>query len=423
MKMVKKIAKENIASLITILAERKANGAIKEKDRKDLKILKKTPYLKPDDINKVFNLDAIKLDDEVLVIDQVEVLCQLYIKGIKNVTYIQYNKNVKDEIHPVQKKLGYKYINVKNTNEIGKLNMRKQFDVILANPPYDGRASLHQRFFNVSFDMLKDDGVMTFIQPSSPYITIFNESSKNVEDNKMCDIVINNYSTVKLASPTTFENVLLFYPLSITTINKNKPGFKGLDVFTDLRDNTYTNVNINDVNVNETKPELHKVMSEKLKTAIENSAALNDVLFKGKHLKLDANKTLLKLPKVRGNEGKNTPNGYERNKDFFTWIPGNNDDGLPKFDKEKPSDNKEYFGIIIDKDVDQKIAYSYFRTYFARYCMSLGKFNQNIKTGNCIKTTPYFGLHKEWTDEELFKKVGFTDEEIAEVYRIIPSYY
>ena len=50
-----------------------------------------------------------------------------------------------------------------------------------------------------------------------------------------------------------------------------------------------------------------------------------------------------------------------------------------------------------------------------------GQFNQDV--GSAAITTPNMDFSREWTDEELFKEVGFTDEEIAEVYRIIPSYY
>ncbi len=78
MSKVEMISKENITSLIDILAERKANSVRKNAKEKKLKILAKAQYLEPKTINDAFDLDAIKSDDEVLVIDQVEVLCQLY---------------------------------------------------------------------------------------------------------------------------------------------------------------------------------------------------------------------------------------------------------------------------------------------------------------------------------------------------------
>ena len=415
-----------------------AEEVICDEHGKKIRIMVNTVQMNENLVKKVYDFSLIPRKESVniLVINQIEVLAELNLYCTKNdiganVTYIQYEdervSKTKDE-KGVVKKFGYRYIHIKNNKkELEKLKMKKEFDVILANPPYQGQAKLHQKFFNAAFELLSDEGVMTFIQPSNPYITAFDVPKKGVDENKMRDIVVNNYSEVKLLSPLTFTSAALFYPLAVTTVIKNKPSFKGVDVFTDIECNTSANININDINTTETKPNNHRSMSDKVKAIVNAEISIKDAVFAGKTselnklLKLDNTKQFLKLPRVRGNTGEETSDGYVRNRSFYTWIPGDGKDGLPKFKKEK--DNGISYGIIIDKNIDPKVAYAYFKTYFARYCMSLGKYNQSIDGGSCERTTPYLGFDKLWTDEELFAKAGFTDEEIAEVYRIIPSYY
>jgi len=102
---------------------------------------------------------------------------------------------------------------------------------------------------------------------------------------------------------------------------------------------------------------------------------------------------------------------------YYTWVPQNGDDGLPDFVENG-------YSIFINKDVDEKVAYKFFQTYYARLCLYVGK-NQSNDNGihNCYEVTPYVDFTKEWTDAELFKLAKFTDEEIAEVYRVIPKFY
>ena len=401
------------------------DGKIVEKTNKGLV---NTIFMDEAVVKKAFDFDSLIKEENlnVLVINQYELAAHLKMysneKGMNvNITYVQYENEkyvTKDEENPA-KWVGYKYIHVKNDKELDALKMKKEFDVILANPPYNGKAKLHQKFFIAAYEMLKENGVMAIIQPSSPYITAFNDSTKSKEDMVIRDIVVNNYSEVKLLSPTTFKNAELFYPLSVTTLTKKSSPLKGVDVFVDIENTATKNVDINYINTTETNPETHKVMSNKVEQYIKKGLCAKDkVYFAGKTVLSETEKPL-KITVIRGNRGGDDGTGYKRHKDFYTWIPENGKDGLPKFkDPNKPAT----FGLVIDKDVDPKVAYSYLRTYFARYCMSLGKYNHHLDS-SCLVTTPLVSFDREWTDEELFAEVGFTDEEIAEVYRIIPSYY
>jgi len=420
MSTVNLIEKERVKYLISLIELRKTNAC--RKDEKLDKLAKKQ-YLDPIKIKEIYDLDGIKSTDEILVIDQLEVLCQLYLKGIQNVTYIQYSNGISDEKIPTTNMLGYEYINVTSTKELSELKLNKKFDIILANPPYKSLSLLHQRFFNKSFELLKDGGVMTIVQPSSPYITAFDDSTKKrPQDAMLRDSVLNNKCSVKLLPPTIIKNDRMYYPLAITTIVKNKPGFKGVDKFTDLSGVVYNNVNINDINITETNPKMHRIMVDKIKEYVELKGDLNESIFcKNTNLGVvGEDQHVVKLSQMRGSSGTDTDNGYKRASNFYTWFPKDNDEGLPNFRTKTPGDDIRY-GVIVDKNVDPKTVYKFFKTYFARYCMAVGKFNQDVGAGAI--TTPNMDFSQEWTDKQLFNEVGFTDEEIAEVYRIIPKFH
>ena len=393
------------------MIEQKAKNLIKLISvRKKDKALSKTAYLEGRLISKIYNLDNIGFDDSVLVIDAVEILPYLYRKGITNVTYIQYG-TIEDEKIPTTDMLGYTYINIPDRKSLTKSLGDQKFDCILANPPYDRKAHLHQKFFNKAFKHLKDGCTMTFIQPSRPYLTAFDDSNKFVDDTNMRNIVINNYSKVKFITNSAIDHSdmkVLFHPLAATVITKGKSGFKGVDEFTDMEGNVYTNVDINDLNMNSTSPELYRSMIDKVKAMIDRYGCLGSIIYFHRKDVLEDGKKVLHLPTTRGTEGKN---------DLYTWVDVNGENGLPKL--KYP--NKPTYGAMIDTDVDPKVAYTFFRTYFARFCMSIGKQCRAVGCG--VATTPKLELNKVWTDEELFELAGFTNEEIAEVYRYIPSFY
>ena len=111
-------------------------------------------------------------------------------------------------------------------------------------------------------------------------------------------------------------------------------------------------------------------------------------------------------------------------KEIYAWVPKDGPDGLPCFDSDE--DNERY-GIFVSKDVDEKVAYKFFKTYFARLCLYIGMNDPSDYSCDTypwyFSITPQVSLYHEWTDEELFAETDLTEEEIAEVYRVLPKLY
>ena len=72
-----------------------------------------------------------------------------------------------------------------------------KFDAIVGNPPYKGKAALHQQFFNKAVDLVKDGGTVSFIQPATPY---FNKKEKKKQPEQE---MINNISKYYPQNPKT----------------------------------------------------------------------------------------------------------------------------------------------------------------------------------------------------------------------------
>ena len=55
--------------------------------------------------------------------------------------------------------------------------------------------------------------------------------------------------------------------------------------------------------------------------------------------------------------------------------------------------------------------------------LALNKFNVNLAIGGSTKFIPMFDFSRTYTDEELYKMVGLTEEEIAAIENFLPDYY
>ncbi len=381
--------------------------------RKKEKLLSKSAFMSEELIDSVFKMDELDVGGSILVIDAIEVLPQLYIRGITDVTYIQYG-DTQDE-HKVVRNLGYTYVNITNKQELGKFRMSKKFDIILANPPYNGQAKLHQRFFNKACDMLRDGGAMTFIQPSLPVYS-------NISD-AINDVMVKNLETydssVTIVKPTLFEGAKIGSELMITTLTKTKTPHRGIN-FKDRYNREYHNVLVQNISVSGVNVDMLSDINKKISALIKHNGSVVSNLSKN-----DLSDTFVTLPESRGSQPskKHIERGLSLNPDWFTLIPRSVTIPNPKSE----NNNGEVTGIKVNSSVEVENCVAYFQSYFARFCASLHKYNMDLHAGRSANSTssfvPVVDFSKAWTDEQLFDLAGFTEEEIAEVYRVIPEYY
>ena len=98
----------------------------------------------------------------------------------------------------------------------------KYFDAVLGNPPYKGR--MHTEFMEIGYDLLKEDGKMVFVHPTN-WLIHLRENSNFKKDLFLKNKIGNHFVSFDFYNDIELfpqGGCALYYPLTITTIDKTK---------------------------------------------------------------------------------------------------------------------------------------------------------------------------------------------------------
>jgi 16S rRNA G966 N2-methylase RsmD len=276
-----------------------------------------------------------------------------------------------------------------------------KFDVILSNPPYFGKAQLHQKFFNLAIDLCKDDGSVCFIQPATPYL---NKKVSRAIEGRMKEHLI-KYTTDAIILPgTTFTSAQLAGDVAVTTLVKAPNATGNINSITYKNGVTYHDVPMENINYFSMAPTMYASLYNKIDLYITAHGSLLDQSYYKLHCPITS---IARLPKVRG---------HLDNADFFTFIP-DHDDYWTK-DIGIAAD----FGIKINDNNQQANVYTYLQSYIARFGLALRKFNFNNHMGEFDKV-PLINFDNTYTEQQLCDMIGITDAEYAAILTVIPPYH
>lgn len=272
-----------------------------------------------------------------------------------------------------------------------------KFDAVIANPPYKGQSMLHQQFFNLGVELVKDGGQVVCLQPGIAY---FNKKEKTDDKSQTMRDNIKKYKTkVDFVSPKVFGNAAPANDLSITTLTRIEDCEEIREVkYTSGK--TYTNVKLENVNKLEMDPDVYENITKKYKNYVTQNGSIENITSKKQGVEK------VKIAAIRGNVAIGT--------DWYTFIPNQKDDLRL---------TNEHFGIITNGSMENAEAIHHnLKLNSVRFGLAIYKFSTDMH-GGALRGVPLIDFYKKHTDSTVYKLLGITTQEQTEIEKVIPVYY
>jgi len=377
------------------------------------------PYTPKSLIDKIFNnippIKNKKFDTNIGVIYTVEMAFWLARCGFTNITMLIGEQDQKMQKICTNANIKYRIINVTEDTK----NMPK-FDVVVGNPPYNGNAQLHQRFFNLSVDtLIKNDGVVAFLQPATPYLNKKSDIGKFKHHEQMKEYIKQYETTAWLFSPNMyFSEADIGNILSVTILKKTKSNEEISTVTYDFNgeQKTFNDIALEDISIHGNKPEIVNSIRHKIEKYIKLNGSLNDIIG-------NKNKPFLcRLGKIRGdisgrNSSTNCTEPFFKNS-FFTLVSKRKE--LHIYDSVDYETDEFSIGCSTREEAEN--VYTYCTTKFTQFALSLLKFTTNNHRGE-LKSIPVVDFADVWTDKKLFDLFELTQDEIDFINEFIGDFY
>ena len=314
-----------------------------------------------------------------------------------------------------------------------------KFDYIIQNPPY--LRTFHTKFFKLGYDLLKENGKMTIIEPATWLINVrkggdvkrvYNDMKKHVEGH-VSKVIIENYNN---QFGTDFAT-----PFSITYLDKSRT-FDKIDFFCC---GEYRQVdNLMDCNMVGPYDMIWRIFDK----ILAYGDTMSNHIYKPGKTKTDEKTHYCKYPEIIGNPYVQCYNNHTRinpikcnyilpdkfcyqlcNKKFSLALvtpyyhisPNNNisDKILKQFSCVSHEEtDKQAFCLYGTKEELENWKYNVFNTKlpaFLSICLIIGQH------GNVKETMPWL-VDKRYTDEEIYELFNIDEEEQKFIDKTLEKY-
>ena len=278
-----------------------------------------------------------------------------------------------------------------------KREFNMKFDGFIANPPYKGQSMLHQQFFNLGVDLVKDGGQVVCLQPAIAY---FNKKERTDDKSqKMRDNIKKYITKVDIVSPKVFGTAAPSNDLSITTLTKVEDQEEIREVIY-TSGKTFKNVKLENVTKLEMEPSIYESVVLKYKAYINQHGSIENITSSKKGVEK------VKIAAIRGNVAIGS--------DWYTFIP----------DKENDLRiTTEDFGIVTkDSKKNAEAIHHNLKLNSIRFGLAIYKFSTDMH-GGAMRGVPLIDFYKKHSDDDVYKLLGIDLTEQQEIEKVIPKYY
>lgn len=332
----------------------------------------------------------------------IEVIKRLRAEGhtMENIQKRIYGYEVSHRLYNKVNKLlsNYNFTNLRKEDFLKKDFKDMIFDVTLANPPY--KKGLHLKFLDKALSI---SNRVLFIHPSA-WILTKTHGKRATQPEETCIDLIHKYKTnfELINGNKIFSGAVFFYPLIVTDIDKSSPS-TSFTVSDSMHGKVLNFKNFKDINLHSSDETFLTLRNKLIDAAKTSNFFSNNKLQEG-----DFGVT---ISKIRGSLCRES---YFKD-DFYTLIP--------RAAKVVNRENGNDFTFWCETERQAENMLNFLKTDFARFCLSLYKVTNNIKSGSIHKAIPTVDFNETWTDSKLYKHFDITKEEQVYISEVIPPYY
>ena len=157
--------------------------------------------------------------------------------------------------------------------------------------------------------------------------------------------------------------------------------------------------------------EIYKSIKQKiLNYCKEKNSCIDKVVHKNPNKKFECG-----ISGIRGHQFERYPG--DKTYDFFTFIQ-KTDESM-----HTGTSTRYFLKFLFDTEIEATNFKDYLKTKMARFCLSIYKINQHIDSGE-LGSVPYLPTYtRSWSNEDVAKEIGLTEEELAWAINWIEDFY
>jgi len=252
-----------------------------------------------------------------------------------------------------------------------------KFDLIISNPPYNNNLDL-----KILRDIYNYGEKICFVHPTT---WLYDNKNKHKLFNETRELVKDNFILYeKVENANKLFGIALFTDVFITFIDKNQGG---------IGDRIYDIDSHGD-------SDIYRLLKDRILKYCKKTNLLDNV-------------------------------SYSNNKDWevgFSGIRGDPGRTYPFIQKTDESmhtgtSTRYLLKFLFDTETEAINFKDYLKTKIARFCLSIYKINQHIDSGE-LGSVPYLPTYtRPWTDEDVAKEIGLTEEELTWAINWIEDFY